>query len=123
MRLACGLSETPRPLPSVYVHRGADICRVANVDILFCDVRETFIEWAATKKRQRKANNATSLISHTSLSSLTAPMTEVFINVAKQPRIGMAEHAEFKYLLHLDGQSCSSRCVREGGAGCCWHCC
>ena len=112
MRLAYGwasFSETPRSLPSVHVHRGADICRVANVDILFCDVRETFIEWAAAKKRRREAppaNNATSL---TSLTALTAPATEVFINVAKQPRIDMVEHAGFKYLLHLDGQSCSSR--------------
>ena len=112
MRLACdwaSFSETPRSLPSVHVHRGADICRVANVDILFCDVRETFIEWAAAKKRRREAppaNNATSL---TSLTALTAPATEVFINVAKQPRIDMVEHAGFKYLLHLDGQSCSSR--------------
>ena len=31
------------------------------------------------------------------------------LDVARQPRVKMIDHAGYRYLLHLDGQSCSSR--------------
>ena len=37
------------------------------------------------------------------------------IDVARQPRVDMHNHAQYKYLLHLDGQSCSSRCGEVWG--------
>mmetsp|Transcript_11697 Transcript_11697/g.25086 ORF Transcript_11697/g.25086 Transcript_11697/m.25086 type:complete len:439 (-) Transcript_11697:325-1641(-) len=65
---------------------GQDICREAGPALYFCDARVHYMQWAKRARRQG------------------AP-----IDVAQQPRKSMEEHASYKYLLHLDGQSCSSR--------------
>ena len=120
------LTNTPAPLPCTHVRGADDICRVDSKDLLFCDVRQAFMQWAKNRRRQQKrkeaAANATapslysSGVSHSHpLPASSAPLSsppspvEVVIDVAKQPRVKMEEHAGFKYLLHLDGQSCSSR--------------
>jgi hypothetical protein len=66
--------------------RGANICRQDNELLLFCEVRPHFMAWSEGQKREGRA-----------------------IDVARQPRVDMLDHAKFKWLLHLDGQTCSSR--------------
>ncbi|GFR46627.1 hypothetical protein Agub_g8232 [Astrephomene gubernaculifera] len=66
---------------------GKDICTVADPNLWFCDVRKHFIwEWARAAKR-----------------------SGLPVDVAQQPKRDMLHHASHKWLLHLDGQSCSSR--------------
>ncbi|GIL62973.1 hypothetical protein Vafri_17137 [Volvox africanus] len=66
---------------------GKDICQKGHNDIFFCDVRKHYIwDWA------RKANKS-----------------GLPLDVAQQPKRDMMHHASFKWLLHLDGQTCSSR--------------
>ncbi|PNW78714.1 hypothetical protein CHLRE_09g387652v5 [Chlamydomonas reinhardtii] len=66
---------------------GKNICKTAGPDLWFCDVRKHFIwEWA------RGANRS-----------------GLPVDVAQQPKRDMSYHASNKWLLHLDGQTCSSR--------------
>ncbi|GAX81868.1 hypothetical protein CEUSTIGMA_g9296.t1, partial [Chlamydomonas eustigma] len=69
---------------------GKDICKLANTDLLFCAVRTHFMDEYG-KQLKRKL------------------LGQVHVDVARQPRIPMLNHARYKYLLHLDGQTCSSR--------------
>ncbi|KXZ54158.1 hypothetical protein GPECTOR_5g256 [Gonium pectorale] len=81
--------EVSKYAPELYRRgfEGKDICRDANPSMLFCDVRKHFMhEWA---RGARKVG--------------------LPVDVAQQPKRDMLYHASHKLLLHLDGQSCSSR--------------
>ena len=89
-------------------------------------MRTHFIEWAATLRRKggdgsRSSGGSGSYGDGENASGRDGggggrgdaavgggkPQPE--LDVARQPRVKMADHAGYKYLLHLDGQSCSSR--------------
>ncbi|KAG2484896.1 hypothetical protein HYH03_016377 [Edaphochlamys debaryana] len=66
---------------------GRNICVTANPSLLGCDVRKHYI-WQYARGAKRSG---------------------LPVDVAQQPKKDMLYHASHKYLLHLDGQSCSSR--------------
>lgn len=66
---------------------GTEICHRADDGYLFCSVRVHFMQWAEQQRLDKNFG----------------------IDVRRQPKVPMLNHAGYKYLLHLDGQSCSSR--------------
>ena len=73
-------------------------------------MRTHFIEWAARLRRKSGdedgggGNGGQKARGDAAKGELRPEL-----DVARQPRVKMADHAGYKYLLHLDGQSCSSR--------------
>ncbi|GFR44984.1 hypothetical protein Agub_g6258, partial [Astrephomene gubernaculifera] len=75
------------PLAASTLRRGAHnktICKQETSATLSCPVRSHFMEWAARYHPEA-------------------------MDVKSGPRVSYSKHAEFKYLLHLDGQALSSR--------------
>ncbi|KAG2441464.1 hypothetical protein HXX76_003086 [Chlamydomonas incerta] len=65
--------------------RNSSICRQESAFTLTCPVRAHFMEWAARGRHKD------------------------LLDVKSGPRVSLAKHAAYKYLLHLDGQALSSR--------------
>eukprot|EP00955_Chlamydomonas_euryale_P082409 363718-Chlamydomonas_euryale.AAC.8 len=80
-------TRAPRSARCPAARRGKRICRNDSKTLMLCGVRSHFMdEWAPRHGRHNGS-----------------------VDVARGPRVPMADHARFKYLLHLDGQTCSSR--------------
>ena len=79
--------------------RQPNICKVADHEFMFCTVRETFMSW--TRQRLQEATSRETRIE--------GDEEALLLDVAKQPKVKQLDQSKFKWLLHLDGQSCSSR--------------
>ncbi|KAG1679647.1 hypothetical protein FOA52_006164 [Chlamydomonas sp. UWO 241] len=74
--------------------RPVQICAPVGKRGLACNARAHFMAWAASQA----ANG-----------SAAAAAGGAALDVASRPKVSMHDHASYRYLVHLDGQSCSSR--------------